>query len=44
MMSAIAVAAIPIAGLVLLVAIAAVTGRKIEISRSKITFWPRPRK
>ncbi len=34
----------PIVGIISLVMIAAVTGRKIEISRSKIVLWPRPPK
>ena len=39
MLSAILVS--PIFGLIALVAIAAMTGRKIEISRSRIVLWPR---
>jgi hypothetical protein len=29
----------PIVGAILLISIAALSGRKIEISRQKITFW-----
>lgn len=31
----------PVVGVVVLVLIAALTGRKIEISPKKIVFWPR---
>lgn len=31
--------AVPVIGAIVLVTIAALSGRKIEISRSKITFW-----
>lgn len=34
----------PVAGVIILVTIAALTGRKIEISRSRIILWPRPPK
>lgn len=34
----------PIVGIISLVLIAAVAGRKIEISRSRIMLWPRPPK
>jgi len=44
--AAASVALIVMAGIVAMLLIAAISGRKIEITRSKITLWPRiaPRK